>query len=64
MATSHTSVNIELCYDYSVESNFVFVETYKLKMSPIWDIEFVLNLCDRNNLKNWRGPTQTKIYFQ
>ena len=22
------------------------------------------NLCDRNNLKNWRGSTQTEIYFQ
>ena len=25
---------------------------------------FVFNLCDRNNLKNWRGSTQTEIYFQ
>ena len=25
---------------------------------------FLFNLCDRNNLKNWRGSTQTEIYFQ
>ena len=48
---------------YLLYSNFVSLVSSKLFFNIInWQHYF--NFCDRNNLKNWRGSTQTEIYFQ
>ena len=57
---------------YTLKNDNIFHIIDQIKVSRVhicttvaWSkLSFVFNLRDRNNLKNWRGSTQTEIYFQ
>ena len=66
-------LEIAPCIGYILEIQNIFVllnKSFMLKFTvykyyqKIEEKWVCNNLCDRNNLKNWRGSTQTEIYFQ